>query len=213
MLRTKGLALLHRRAFLPERSGRHADLLAIGLGNPGSEFESSRHNVGADAIGLLATRHDAVLRAERGVSGRAVEVTIGGKRLALAVPSTYMNESGTAVRALLRRYVNGDLSRLVVIHDELDLAPGVVRVKFGGGTAGHNGLRSIQSHLKNLEFARVRIGIGKPPGAMHGADYVLRRAPVNEKAALESALRIAAEAVELILERGIDVAMNDVNAR
>jgi PTH1 family peptidyl-tRNA hydrolase len=100
-----------------------------------------------------------------------------------------------------------------VIHDELDLAPGVVRVKFGGGTAGHNGLRSIQSHLKNLEFARVRIGIGKPPGAMHGADYVLRRAPVNEKAALESALRIAAEAVELILERGIDVAMNDVNAR
>jgi len=213
VLRTKGLALLHRRASLPARTGRHADLLAIGLGNPGAEFAQTRHNVGIDAIELLASRHGVVLRAERGVAGRAVEFSIGDRRLALAVPSTFMNESGMAVRALLRRYVNGDLSRLVVMHDELDLDPGVVRVKFGGGTAGHNGLRSIQSHLRSLDFARVRIGIGKPPGEMHGADYVLRRAPAKQRESLAVALSVAGKAVELILERGIDAAMNEVNAR
>ena len=118
---------------------------------------------------------------------------IGGRTLALAVPQTYVNESGLAVRALVKRYLgaeqapgSGDGGRgrgplvfapgsLVIVHDELDLEPGVVRVKLGGGTAGHNGLRSIQSHLRHLEFVRVRIGVGKPPNPAAGADYVLKR--------------------------------------
>ena len=171
-----------------------ADLLAVGLGNPGAEYEGTRHNAGAEAVRLVARRHSEKLRAEKGASAEAAIVRTGGKTLALAVPQTYVNESGIAVRALARRYLRAEETpgtgeggrgrgplvfapdSLVIVHDEMDLDPGVVRVKLGGGTAGHNGLRSIQSHLRHLEFVRIRIGIGKPPSAAAGADYVLRRA-------------------------------------
>jgi PTH1 family peptidyl-tRNA hydrolase len=131
----------------------------------------------------------------------------------LAVPQAYMNESGGAVRGLVRRYSVHDAARLVVVHDELDLPPGTVRLKLGGGTAGHNGLRSIDSHLHSLDFVRVRIGIGKPPGRMAGADYVLRRPGRADAELLAVALEAAADAVELVLERGVEAAMNVVNAR
>ena len=104
------------------------------------------------------------------------EIRIGGSRVALVVPTTYMNDSGNAVAPLVRRFgIEGDLLRLVVVHDELDLPPGRLQVKVGGGTAGHNGLRSVQSHLHSADFLRVRIGVGKPPSAAAGADHVLRR--------------------------------------
>jgi len=124
-----------------------------------------------------------------------------------------MNESGLAARALVRRCSLEDLARLVVVHDELDLPVGTVRVKAGGGTAGHNGLRSLQSHLHSLDFVRVRIGVGKPPGRMAGADYVLRRPGRDEREALDVALAEAADAVELVLGLGTDGAMNAVNGR
>ncbi|MCU1494452.1 MAG: aminoacyl-tRNA hydrolase [Acidimicrobiaceae bacterium] len=123
-----------------------------------------------------------------------------------------MNESGLAVQGLARRY-SVDPERLVLLHDELDLPAGVVRVKLGGGTAGHNGLKSVHAHLHSLGFLRVRIGIGKPPGRMSGADFVLRRPSRADAELLEKALEIAADAVELILAEGVDAAMNAYNRR
>lgn len=147
------------------------------------------------------------------MSARACEVTVFDKRLGLAVPTTYMNDSGVAIRPLARRYVDNDLSRLVVVHDELDLPTGVVRVKVGGGTAGHNGLRSAESHLRSLDFVRVRIGIGKAPGQSSGRDHVLRRPGKVEKEILAVGLELAADAVEAILAEGPERAMNTFNAR
>jgi len=141
------------------------------------------------------------------VSARAATVTMGGRRVVLAVPTTYMNESGTAVRALARRFGITDPATIVIVHDELDLPPGTVRLKAGGGLAGHNGLRSIQSHLHSSDFLRVRIGIGKPPSAAQGADHVLRRPPKAVRETLAASVEVAADAVERIAADGIDAAM------
>jgi len=184
----------------------------VGLANPGEEYAGTRHNVGAEAVSRFAARHGVTLKRERGLSARAGEGTDSGRRIVVAIPETYMNDSGLAVRALCRRYLDAELSGLVVVHDELDLAPGVVRVKKGGGTAGHNGLRSIDQHLKTLEFTRVRIGIGKPPGRTEGADYVLSRPSRRDADALAVAVELAADALEVIVERGVDAAMTEVNA-
>jgi PTH1 family peptidyl-tRNA hydrolase len=181
--------------------------LVVGLGNPGTEFAGSLHNAGSDAVELLAQRHGASLRAEKGVQGRAATATIGGRRVALAVPTTYMNDSGVAVRALARRFGVEDPAAIVVVHDELDLPPGTVRLKAGGGLAGHNGLRSISSHLRSQDFLRVRIGVGKPPNASQGASHVLRRPPRAVREQLETAVQRAADAVEHIATDGIDAAM------
>ena len=119
----------------------------VGLGNPGSEFAGTLHNVGADTVDLLATRAGAALRAEKGLHARVASVVLGDRKVALAIPTTYMNESGLAVRSLATRFGISDPASIIVVHDELDLPPGTVRVKSGGGLAGHNGLRSLQSHL------------------------------------------------------------------
>ncbi len=140
------------------------------------------------------------------------EVRVDGRRLALAFPQTYVNESGLAVAGLVRRYGVTDLSRLVVVHDELDLPVGRVRIKLGGGTAGHNGLKSIQAHLHDSGFARIRIGIGKPPGRREGADHVLGPPRRSERAELDVAIQEAADAVEAMLAEGVDAAMRRFNA-
>jgi PTH1 family peptidyl-tRNA hydrolase len=181
--------------------------LVVGLGNPGAEFAGSLHNAGSDTVELLARRHGASLRAEKGVQARVATVTIGGRHVALAVPTTYMNESGVAVRALARRFGVDDPAAIVVVHDELDLPPGTVRLKSGGGLAGHNGLRSISSHLHSQEFLRVRIGVGKPPSAAQGASHVLRRPPRAVREVLETAVQTAADSVERLATDGIDAAM------
>ncbi len=140
------------------------------------------------------------------------EARIGGKLLALAFPQTFVNLSGESAARLVRRYgIEGDMSRVVVVHDELDLPAGRVKIKEGGGTAGHNGLESIRSHLRSGAFIRVRIGIGKPPGRQQGADFVLKPARKAEQAELDVAVVEAAEAVELIFAEGIAAAMNHVN--
>lgn len=131
----------------------------------------------------------------------------------MAIPQTYVNESGLALRGLTKHYRLDRLDHVIVVHDELDLPVGVVRIKLGGGTAGHNGLRSIESHLQTLDFARVRIGIGKPPSQSSGADYVLRRPGAKEAEAIAVALERAADAVELIATQGPEAAMNLVNTR
>ncbi|HVL26733.1 MAG TPA: aminoacyl-tRNA hydrolase [Acidimicrobiales bacterium] len=181
------------------------------MGNPGPEYDGTRHNLGADVVAVLAGRYGGTLR--RGKERALVaELRPRGRFLVVAFPQTYVNLSGESVGRLVRRYgVVHDLSRLVVVHDELDLPSGRVKVKDGGGTAGHNGLESIRAHLHTGAFPRVRIGIGKPPGRQTGADFVLRRPAKAERIDLDVAVDEAADAVECILDHGVDVAMNRFN--
>lgn len=185
----------------------------MGLGNPGREYAGTRHNVGADVVAELAGRHGGTLKRSKD-QALVAEVRVDDKRLALAFPQTYMNDSGRAVAPLVRRYGLADLSRLVVVHDELDLPLGAVRVKEGGGLAGHNGLRSIKAHLHSDGFTRVRIGIGKPPGGKErGADHVLRAPTKKVREELDVSVALAADAVECILTEGLSVAQNRFNGR
>jgi peptidyl-tRNA hydrolase, PTH1 family len=193
------------------RRGTPADLLVVGLGNPGREYAGSRHNVGFEVVDRLAERHGGRLR--KGKERALVdEVRVDGHRMALAEPQTYMNESGVAVAPLVRRFGITDLADLVVVHDELDLPVGRMKVKLGGGLAGHNGLRSIKAHLHADGFVRVRIGVGKPPSREHGADHVLKRVGRTERAVLDDVVERAADAVELVLAEGADAAMQRYNA-
>ena len=198
-----------RGARTSERTGTPADLLVVGLGNPGDEYARTKHNVGAEVVELLAARHGA--RLKKGKERALVDqVTAGGKRLALAIPLTYMNDSGAAVRALVRRY-GVEPEQLVVVHDELDLPVGGLKLKEGGGLAGHNGLRSIKSHLHTEAFLRVRIGVGKPVSKEQGADHVLSKFSKRERTEIDVVLQTAADAVEAIAADGIDAAMNRYN--
>jgi len=186
------------------------DLLVVGLGNPGAEYAHTRHNVGFDVVELLASRHGG--RLKKGKERALVdEVRIGGRRVALAEPQTYMNDSGASVVRLVRRYDIDDLHRLVVVQDELDLPTGRMKVKLGGGLAGHNGLRSIRAHLHSDDYVRVRIGVGKPPSKEQGADHVLKRPGKATRAVLDAMIERAADAVEVILVEGVEVAMDRFN--
>ena len=141
------------------------------------------------------------------------EARVDGDLLVLAFPQTFVNLSGEAAARLVRRYgIGNDMGRLVVVHDEMDLPVGRVKVKEGGGTAGHNGLESLRAHLHSGSFVRVRIGIGRPPGRMDSADYVLRRPSRQEQLDLDVAIEQAADAVELILAEGPAAAMNRYNS-
>lgn len=193
------------------------DWLIVGLGNPGKEYVRTRHNVGQEVVDELARRRGEKLKAGRD-NALVAETRIGAGddevRVVLAFPLTYMNESGRAVRALVRRYGIEDPQRIVVVQDELDLPPAVVRVKAGGGLAGHNGLRSIVAHLGTQDFVRVRIGVGKPPGGKErGAHHVLSRMSAKEREAFDVAVQEAADAVEVIVTDGVDVAMRRYNVR
>ena len=191
------------------RRGTAADLLVVGLGNPGDEYARTRHNVGAEVVEILAKRHGATLKKGK-ERARVDQVRIGQSLVALAVPLTYMNDSGLAVAALVRRY-GVEPEQLVVVQDELDLPVGALKVKNGGGLAGHNGLRSITSHLHSDAFLRVRIGVGKPVSKERGADHVLKKFSKRERAEIDVVLEEAADAVETIVSDGVDVAMNRVN--
>ena len=191
------------------RRGTAADLLVVGLGNPGDDFARTRHNVGAEVVEILAKRHGATLKKGK-ERARVDQVRIGASLVALAIPLTYMNESGLAVVALVRRY-GVEPAQLVVVQDELDLPVGALKVKNGGGLAGHNGLRSIKAHLHSDDFLRVRIGVGKPVSKEHGADHVLKKFSKRERTEIDVVLEEAADAVEVIVADGIDAAMNRTN--
>lgn len=206
------MARLSWRLGEARRRGTPADYLVVGLGNPGDNFDRTRHNVGADAVALLAERLGSPLSKskERALTG---EVTIGEVRVALAFPQTFMNNSGESVRALARRYGIEDGAQIVVVHDELDLDVGRLKLKQGGGLAGHNGLRSITQHIGTTDFIRLRIGVGKPPPSQAARDYVLRRPGKADTALLEKAMSAAADAVEQLVVDGVEATMNVVNRR
>lgn len=206
------MSILSRKPGEGRRRGTPADLLVVGLGNPGTEFESTRHNVGADLVSVLASRHGEKL--QRGKERSLVaELRIGAKRVAVAFPQTFMNNSGESVRLLTRRYGIEDAANLVIAHDELDLDIGRLKIKAGGGLAGHNGLRSITQHLGTTDYVRLRIGIGKPPASQAPRDFVLRKPGKADRVTLDVAVERAADAVEQLLAEGIDATMNTVNRR
>ena len=194
-----------------DRRGSASTLVILGLANPGSEYQGSRHNVGGDAVRLVAERRGLKLTHES--RQRALTATIPTSRgpVTLAVPTTFMNESGAALPPLLKRTSMEDLARLIVAHDELDLEPGRLQLKFGGGLAGHNGLRSIAKTLGTNDFSRLRIGIGKPPSKEQGADYVLQRPTGARKLAMAEYVAAAADAIETLLDFEFEDAQQRVN--
>jgi len=185
--------------------------IIVGLGNPGRKYERTRHNAGFLALDELA----GILRAEitqekhHALIGRA---RLGPEEAILAKPQTYMNESGRAVAAILRS-AYAEASDLIVLHDELDLALGTVRVKTGGGHGGHNGLRSIIEHIGTADFVRVRIGIGRPEPGIAPADYVLSPFLADERQSVPEIMARAAEAARAIVVEGPARAMNTVNKK
>ena len=201
------------------REGRGApfDWLVVGLGNPGAKYANTRHNVGEDAVRLLARRRDVTLKGGRD-NALIAETRLAGpdgsdERVVLAFPITYMNDSGRAVGAIVRRLRIAGPERVIVIQDELDLPPGEVRIKVGGGLAGHNGLRSITQHLATQDYLRVRIGVGKPDSAHVGKVHVLAKIPKRQRDVLDVAVVEAADAVEMIVADGVDAAMQRYNSR
>ena len=184
--------------------------LVVGLGNPGSEYEHTRHNAGFLTIDLLGDDLRAAYWKDQAGAKVAV-VRFGDDELALAKPQTFMNLSGGSVKKLVERY-ELPVERLIIVHDDLDVPVGAVRVKSGGGHAGHNGLRSLHERLGSDEYLRVRVGVGRPPGRMDSADYVLQPLKGAAREEFEASIPTAAQAVLSILEHGVDAAMRDFNA-
>jgi len=184
--------------------------LIVGLGNPGRRYQGTRHNSGARVIDTLARRHRVALREEGWADVGAL--TLDGARVLLARPQTYVNVSGTAVADLRRRH-RLPLENLLVAFDDLDLPVGQIRLRAKGGHGGHNGMRSIIETLGSEEFARLRVGIGRPPEGVDPADYVLSRFSKEEQAQLDEAVERAADAVEAFVRRGIEAAMSAFNLR
>jgi PTH1 family peptidyl-tRNA hydrolase len=192
--------------------GTPSDWLVVGLGNPGPKYAGSRHNVGEQTVTLLAQRWGVALKGGRD-NALTAESRFADQRVVLSFPITFMNDSGQAVGALVRRYRIESPERVIVVQDELDLAPGDLKIKAGGGLAGHNGLRSINQHLKSTDFLRVRIGVGKPPSKEAGAGHVLSKVPKAERELLDMRVADAADAVELIITSGVDAAMQRFNGK
>jgi PTH1 family peptidyl-tRNA hydrolase len=183
--------------------------LVVGLGNPGPDYTGNRHNVGQMVLDELAARTGSTFRAHRSRAA-AAEARLGvlpggrpGPRVVLAKPSSYMNTSGGPV-ASLSQFFKIDPQRVVVVHDELDLPFGAVKLKRGGGEGGHNGLRDITKALGTKDYVRVRVGIGRPPGRMDPADFVLRDFSSTERKELPFLLGDAADAVELVVTEGLE---------
>ena len=185
--------------------------LVVGLGNPGPEYAETRHNVGVRVVELLAARAGGGRFSKHKANADVLEGRLAGRRAVLAVPRTYMNVSGGPVAGLLR-YYGVEPTDLVVVHDDLDLGFGVVRLKQGGGEGGHNGLRSISASIGTKDYLRVRFGIGRPPGRQDPADYVLKRFSGAERKELEFAVGLAADAAEALLRDGLEPAQNRFHA-
>lgn len=180
--------------------------LVVGLGNPGPDYAFNRHNVGQMVVDVLASRLGAKFSKHKtNASVAETRLGIGLDKLILAKPLSYMNTSGGPV-ANLAKFYGIEPGNIIVIHDELDIPAEEVRIKFGGGHAGHNGLRDIISALGTNEYIRIRVGIGRPPGSMETADFVLKNFSSTEKKELPTTLEIAADAVEAIIKDGLTAA-------
>ena len=180
--------------------------LIVGLGNPGAEYKGNRHNVGQMVLDELASRMGASFKTHKAraqvLEGR---LGIGGPRVVLAKPMSYMNVSGGPVAALANFYGIGP-DHVVAVHDEIDIPFNTVKLKTGGGEGGHNGLRDISKALSTKDYLRVRVGVGRPPGRMDTADYVLRDFAAAERKELPFVLDEAADAVEMLVRDGLTVA-------
>ena len=191
--------------------------LVVGLGNPGPTYAFTRHNVGFWAVDDLADRHGATFSINSRQKAQVCSLTlppapgVDAVRLVLAKPNTYMNESGQAVRALAQ-FHKIPADHVIAVHDELDLDPGRLRVKLGGGDNGHNGLKSMRAHLGTGDFLRVRVGIGRPPGRQQAADYVLAKLPPKAADEMRVDAAVAADAVEFLVRNGLVATQNRFNS-
>ena len=187
--------------------------LVVGLGNPGPDYAANRHNVGQMVLDILADRISASFKSHKANASVAEgRIGFGGPKVILAKPGTYMNNSGGPVANLMKFY-DLDVQHVIVVHDELDIDAGAVRVKQSGGHAGHNGLRDIIAAAGSNDFVRVRVGIGRPPGRQDAADFVLKNFSGDERKELPLLLELSADAVEEIVTKGALDAMNSVNAK
>ena len=184
-------------------------VLIVGLGNPGPKYAANRHNAGFRFVDRLGSKLGLAFDKRKSQALLALG-DFDGRRLVLAKPQTYMNESGKAV-APLAHFYKVQPERLLVVYDDLDLPPGTLRLRPEGGSGGHKGMRSIIQHLGTQEFPRLRIGVGRPPGRMDPAAYVLQNFSADEEALLEETLERAVRAVQLWLCEGIDSAMSQHN--
>ena len=185
--------------------------LVVGLGNPGSEYAETRHNIGVEVVRVLAARAGGGRFAKHKTNADVLEGRLAGRRAGVAVPRRFMTVSGGRGAGRLR-YYNGAPADRVVVHDDLDLGFGVVRLKQGGGEGGHNGLRSISGSIGTKDYLRVRFGIGRPPGRQDPADFVLKRFSGAERKELGFAVDLAADAAEALLADGLEPAQNRFHA-
>jgi len=185
-------------------------LLVVGLGNPGPQYAKTRHNIGFMVADLLADRLDATFKVHKRSGAEIVTGTLGHRPVVLAKPRTYMNESGRHVGPLAKFY-SVSPADLIVIHDELDIDFGRIRLKLGGGEGGHNGLRSVANALGAKDFQRVRIGIGRPPGRKDPAAFVLEVFSAAERKEVPAICEQAADATELLIKTGLETAQNLVH--
>ena len=186
-------------------------LLVVGLGNPGPNYAKTRHNLGFMVADILADRMHETFKVHKKSGAEVATGRLGGRPLVLAKPRVYMNESGRQVGPLAKFYSVAPAD-VVIVHDELDIDFGRIRLKFGGGVAGHNGLRSVSSALGTNDFQRVRIGIGRPPGRMEGAAFVLGNFTNAEWREVPTICEQAADATELLVSQGLESAQNTVHA-
>ena len=186
--------------------------LLVGLGNPGPEYAGTRHNAGFWFLDAVADRFRVSLAPDRAYHGLVVRTSHGGEPLWLLQPQTYMNVSGKSVGALARFFKIAP-EEILVVHDELDLLPGQARMKIGGGAAGHNGLKDIQSQLGSPNFWRLRLGIGHPGDRNAVADYVLRKPPSSERELIEASVDRAMGALDLVLAGEMERATMAIHAR
>ncbi len=184
--------------------------LVVGLGNPGETYLFTRHNVGKASVEIFAQTFNVTLKSDRMSKSSIGRFKIDGKSIIAALPLTFMNDSGLAVKKLVKQSGIESLGNLIVVHDEMDLAPGRIKIKRGGGTAGHNGLESICDHLGSNDFVRIRIGIGKPPSADQGANYVLRRLKGSDKTLLIESQLEAVKVIESIIRSGFESTLDQV---
>jgi PTH1 family peptidyl-tRNA hydrolase len=185
--------------------------LVVGLGNPGPVYAKTRHNVGFMVADLLAGRADSAFKAHKRSGADVATGRLAGRPVIIGKPRSYMNESGRQVAALAKFYSVAPAD-VIVIHDELDIDFGRIRLKFGGGVAGHNGLRSVASALGTNDFHRVRIGIGRPPGRKEPAAFVLEAFSAAERTEVPVICEQAADAAEVLIELGLEPAQNQVHA-
>ena len=185
--------------------------LIAGLGNPTREYEKTRHNVGFEAIDILADKAGTTVteKKHKALYGKGY---IGGQKVILAKPQTYMNLSGESIREIADFY-KIEPENIIILCDDINLSEGQLRIRLKGSAGGHNGLKNIISHLGTQEFPRIRIGVGEKPRGMDLADYVLGRFPKEQQAVMEEAYRDAAEAACMMIEDGADAAMNHYNRK